>query len=176
MTGCILTMLEEYVYLLQREGVWAILDIGATRCVGGEGPVEELQLAMSEVGCEDIEVLDEVPSFTFGNGESKSALNTILINMHLTPAQKRVKMSVLAARVPILLGMDLLRTECNAVIDCGRGLLCLPSICPTFYYCEPLSGGHLAVNLTNPEWWRSVPASLLWQDAGVSDEAPAAPE
>ncbi|CAK0818384.1 unnamed protein product, partial [Prorocentrum cordatum] len=44
--GFVLSALDEYLYLLERDGIWAILDIGAAKSLGGLESVENLMYEM----------------------------------------------------------------------------------------------------------------------------------
>ena len=163
----ILAPLEEYLFLLKRDGVWAILDTGATKSVGGSEAVENLQFAMRDFDME-IEVLKERPTFSFGNGGSMTCLITVNVPMISTNKAAHHKISILNANVPILLGMDLLTEQKKAIIDCGRGMICFPMDESAFYYAERFPGNHLAVCLTSRDWWSRVPPSIF---LGQSEES-----
>ena len=163
----ILAALEEYLFLLKRDGVWAILDTGATKSVGGSEAVEDLQFAMGNFDM-DIEVLEERPTFSFGNGGSMTCISTVNVPMVLANRPAHHKISILNASVPILLGMDLLTEQKQAIFDCGRGMICSPMDERVFYYAERLPGNHLAVCLTSRDWWSRVPQSIF---LGQSEES-----
>ncbi|CAK0833389.1 unnamed protein product, partial [Prorocentrum cordatum] len=129
--GFILSALDEYVYLLELEGIWAILDIGATRSLGSIESVENLMYDM----------LDQHGVFAGPN---------------LHP----VSLSVMSNRAPILLGIDILADDLKVVVDCGRNWPGLPTLGNKVFYCERLSSKRLAINLSTPQWWREVPLPL----------------
>eukprot|EP00959_Pyramimonas_sp_CCMP1952_P207243 4334991-Pyramimonas_sp.AAC.1 len=75
--GFILSALHEYVYLLERDGIWAVLDIGATRSLGGIESVENLMYEMLVNHDVEFEAHDDACSFTFGDGLQKSSTGTV---------------------------------------------------------------------------------------------------
>ncbi|CAK0840994.1 unnamed protein product, partial [Prorocentrum cordatum] len=182
--GFILSALDEYVYLLEREGIWAVLDIGATRSLGGVESVENLMYEMLVNHDVEFEAHGDTCSFTFGDGLQKSSMGTVSGRAYLGPELRDISLSVMANRVPILLGMDILTDDLKVVVDCGRNWIGLPTLGNKVYYCERLSSKHLAINLSTPQWWREV--SLPWslenchvnmarRDSIVLDEKPEEP-
>ena len=158
--GFILSALEEYVYLLERDGIWAVLDIGATRSLGGIESVENLMYEMLDQHQVEFETHDDTCSFTFGDGLQKSSMGAVSGQAFLGPKLRDIHLSVMPNRVPILLGMDILTDDLKVVVDCGRNWLGLPTLGNKIYYCERLSSKHLAINLSSPQWWKEVPLSL----------------
>ena len=158
--GFILSALEDYVYLLERDGIWAVLDIGATRSLGGIESVENLMYEMLDQHQVEFETHDDTCSFTFGDGLQKSSMGTVSGQAFLGPKLRDINLSVMPNRVPILLGMDILTDDLKVVVDCGRNWLGLPTLGNKIYYCERLSSKHLAINLSSPQWWKEVPLSL----------------
>ncbi|CAK0829661.1 unnamed protein product [Prorocentrum cordatum] len=158
--GFILSALDECVYLLEREGIWAVLDIGATRSLGGVESVENLMYKMLVNHNVEFEAHSDTCSFTFGGGLQKSSMGTVAGKAFLGPQLREISLSVMANRVPILLGMDILTDDLKVVVDCGRNWLGLPTLGNKVYYCERLSSKHLAINLSTPQWWREVPVPL----------------
>ena len=75
--------------------------------------------------------------------------------------------SLLDAKIPLLLGMDLLTNMLKSIIDCGRNVVAFPTVENMFYYAEKLSGNHLAVCLSTRSWWKPVPATFLFDDPAV---------
>lgn len=166
-----LDKLEEFSYLLDRPGVWALLDTGASRCVGGALSLQRLSDLMFSQSYEST-MLPEKPSFVFGNGERKAAMSTWLMYGHMGHMGDSIipfTVSAMDADDPILVGMELLESQLQAVIDCGMGAVCLPrrrgdSLFPRVanpnvlmemdkvYSCERMPGKHLAVNLADPRW------------------------
>ncbi|CAK0901098.1 unnamed protein product [Prorocentrum cordatum] len=158
--GFVLSALDEYLYLLERDGIWAILDIGATKSLGGLESVENLMYEMLDQHGQEFETTHDECSFTFGDGLQKSSMGTVKGNVFLGGDLTEVKLSVMPNRVPILLGMDILTDSLKVVVDCGRNWIGLPTMGNKVFFCERLSSNHLAVNLTTPQWWREVPLSL----------------
>ncbi|CAK0843086.1 unnamed protein product [Prorocentrum cordatum] len=182
--GFILSALDEHVYLLEREGIWAVLDIGATRSLGGVESVENLMYEMMVNHDVEFEAHDDTCSFTFGDGLQKSSMGTVSGRAYLGPELRDISLSVMANRVPILLGVDILTDDSKVVVDCGRNWIGLPTLGNKVYYCERLSSKHLAINLSTPQWWRevSLPLSLeschvnmTGRDSIVLDEKPEEP-
>ncbi|CAK0826625.1 unnamed protein product [Prorocentrum cordatum] len=182
--GFILSALDEYVYLLEREGIWAVLDIGATRSLGGVESVENLMYEMMVNHDVEFEAHDDTCSFTFGDGLQKSSMGTVSGRAYLGPELRDISLSVMANRVPTLLGMDILTDDLKVVVDCGRNWIGLPTLGNKVYYCERLSSKRLAINLSTPQWWRevSLPLSLeschvnmTGRDSIVLDEKPEEP-
>ncbi|CAK0904649.1 unnamed protein product, partial [Prorocentrum cordatum] len=182
--GFILSALDEYVYLLEREGIWAALDIGATRSLGGVESVENLMYEMLVNHDVEFETHDDTCSFTFGDGLQKSSMGTVFGRVYLGPEFRDISLSVMANRVPILLGMDILTDDLKVVVDCGRNWIGLPTLGNKVYYCERLSSKHLAINLSTPQWWREVSLPLFLEschvnmterDSVVLDEKPEEP-
>ncbi|CAK0899034.1 unnamed protein product, partial [Prorocentrum cordatum] len=158
--GFVLSALDEYLYLLERDGIWAILDIGATKSLGGLESVENLMYEMLDQHGQEFETTQDECSFTFGDGLQKSSMGTAKGNVFLGGHLTEVKLSVMPNRVPILLGMDILTDSLKVVVDCGRNWIGLPTMGNKVFFCERLSSNHLAVNLTTPQWWKEVPLSL----------------
>ncbi|CAK0837902.1 unnamed protein product, partial [Prorocentrum cordatum] len=158
--GFVLSALDEYLYLLERDGIWAILDIGATKSLGGLESVENLMYEMLDQHGQEFETTHDECSFTFGDGLQKSSMGTVKGNVFLGGDLTEVKLSVMPNRVPILLGMDILTDSLKVVVDCGRNWIGLPTMGNKVFYCERLSSNHMAVNLTTPQWWKEVPLSL----------------
>ncbi|CAK0827540.1 unnamed protein product, partial [Prorocentrum cordatum] len=182
--GFILSALDECVYLLEREGIWAVLDIGATRSLGGVESVENLMYEMMVNHDVEFEAHDDTCSFVFGDGLQKSSMGTVSGRAYLGPELRAISLSEMANRVPILLGMDILTDDLKVVVDCGRNWIGLPTLGNKVYYCERLSSKHLSINLSTPQWWRevSLPLSLeschvnmTGRDSIVLDEKPEEP-
>ena len=168
--GFILSALDDYVYLLERDGIWALLDIGATRSLGGVEGIENLMYEMLDEHDVEFETNNDTCSFTFGDGLQKSSMGTVTGEIFLGGELVKVNLSVMPNRVPILLGMDILTDLLKVVVDCGRNWIGLPTLGKVFY-CERLSSNHLAVNLSTPQWWKEVPLSLPSTEC-LQSEAP----
>ena len=117
--------------------------------------MEKLQVAVMENMSRDLTVTKVAPKFTFGNGEQKAALSTVGAPVYVADQVTEIEIAVIDANVPILLGMDSLRDRANSIIGCGRGWIALPDLSDRIFKCERLPGGHLAVCLTEPQWWAS---------------------
>ncbi|CAK0809563.1 unnamed protein product [Prorocentrum cordatum] len=166
--GFILSALDECVYLLEREGIWAVLDIGATRSLGGVESVENLMYEMMVMHDVEFEAHDDTCSFTFGDGPQKSSMGTVSGRAYLGPELRDISLSVMANNVPILLGMDILTDALKVVVDCGRNWIGFPTLGNKVYYCERLSSKHLAINLSTPQWWREVSLPLSLESCHVN--------
>eukprot|EP00969_Alexandrium_andersonii_P265289 11723857-Alexandrium_andersonii.AAC.1 len=86
----------------------------------------------------------------------------VSVPVYMATGVTEIPIAVIDADVPILIGMDLLRDRTNAVIDCGRGWIAIPDFSDQIYKCERLPGGHLAVCLTDSQWW---PAQAIGERA-----------
>ena len=165
--------LEELVLILEEKpGIWAVLDPGATRSLGGSEVVEDLVYDMKEIHDIEFEMDMSQNSFTFGDGNRKASISAVTGSIFLADTTLAVRLSVMDNMVPILLGMDVLADATGAILDCGNGYLGLPKICcDKVFYCEKLPSGHLAVNLTSPTWWTEVPRHVLVSSATVEELA-----
>ena len=109
---------RDYSFLAQRDGVWGILDIGATRTVGSVGALERLQIQMLQDHDEESYIIDDKPNFVFGNGESKTAVGTQESSILLASAHRvRIRLAALDADVPILTGTDVMSDLLQMVVD-----------------------------------------------------------
>ncbi|CAK0851391.1 unnamed protein product [Prorocentrum cordatum] len=158
--GSIPSALNEYMYLLERDGIWAVLDIGATQSLGGVEGIENLMYEMLVDHGEEFETDSEACSFTFGDGLSKSSMGTVTGNVFLGGDLFYVRLSVMPNRVPILLGMDILSDCLKMVVDCGQNWIGLPTLGNKVFYCERLSSNRMAVNVSTPQWWKEAPFFL----------------
>ena len=71
--------------------------------------------------------------------------------------KQALEISVMDNDVPLLIWMDILGPECtSALIDCGNGYLMLPKLSNNIYQCKRLGSGHLAINVTTPQWWETI--------------------
>ena len=144
-----------------------MLDIGATRSLGGIETVENLMYDMLDR--RQFEAHDDTCSFTFGDWMSKSSMGAVSGAAFLGPELRDIRLAVMSNRVPLLLGMDILTDDLQVVVDCGRNWLGLPTLGNKIYYCERLSSNHLAINLSSPQWWEEVLLSLtLGPDVAVT--------
>ncbi|CAK0870614.1 unnamed protein product [Prorocentrum cordatum] len=174
--GFFLSALDEYVYLLERDGIWAILDIGATRSLGGVESIENLMYEMLDQHDAEFEAHDDTCSFTFGDGLQKSSMGAVSGKVFLGPELRDIRLSAMPNRVPALIGMDILTDDLKVVVDCGRNWLGLPTLGNRTFYCERLSSKHLAINLSSPQWWKEVPLSLSLGPDVVVNMAKSEPE
>jgi len=147
------------------------MDTGASRCVGGAEQVQRLADFMSEEVGKDSVLISDTPTFTFGNGERQQALSTVLVPCHVAEENRAFPISVLDADVPILIGMEVMELSLRALIDCGHGRICFPG-CRAgtgglrLWQCEKLPGRHLAINLSNPDWWIPSPFGMPMSSPG----------
>ena len=76
-------LLRGQIFLHERPGVWAVIDSGATRSIGGneaiEKCVEELE-AQGKIDPLTVEPMN-TPGFVFGNGARDSAVSSAVVQV-----------------------------------------------------------------------------------------------
>jgi hypothetical protein len=132
------------------EGVWGIIDTGAARSLGGARWLENAAAELCDLdGYDDTQVDPSGrPSFTFGNGERKSACSTVTMNIVWGPGRRSTAFAVMDVHVPILLGRDVLACD-DVFLCCGRKTVYSHRFGGHAYVCHLISDRHLAVNITD---------------------------
>eukprot|EP00959_Pyramimonas_sp_CCMP1952_P099093 2071428-Pyramimonas_sp.AAC.1 len=82
----------------------------------------------------------------------------------LGPELRGLSLSVMDNRVPILLGVDILKDDLKVVVDCGRNWIGLPALGNAVYHCERPSSKRVAIDLLTPQRWWEVSFSLQPSD------------
>ena len=95
------------------DGVWGIMDTGAARSLGGARSLENAAIELCDLDGHDDTKVDPKsrPSFTFGNGERKSACSTVTMKIVWGDGRRATDFAVMDVDVPILLGQDVLAAD-----------------------------------------------------------------
>ena len=94
---------------------------------------------------------------------------------YLAGVPQDYKFSIMDARVPPLIGMDLM-TPWGAVVDTGHSLVCFVTVSTQLFACHRLASGHMAINLATPVWWQPVSVPSSASVLALEDDEPAGPE
>ena len=122
---------------------------------------EHLMCDMREKCDLDFDLVQTTRAFTFGDGQRKSSMGSMIGDIFLGGDRQTIEISVMDDDLPLLIGMDALGPECaSALIDCGNGFLVPPKISFHIFQCRRLPSGHLAINVASPMWWQKLPLSL----------------
>lgn len=111
------TALKELAFLLQRTGVWALLDCGATRSLVGAEVIEHLMYGMMELHGVEFTIEPDTVSFTFGDGQQKRSMGKVSGQAFLGPELQPLRLSTMINMVPIRLGVDVLAGAVGSIVD-----------------------------------------------------------
>jgi hypothetical protein len=126
------TFQGDFNYLSGLDGVWGILDCGATKSLGGDRALEKLNEQLQDIhGPGHMIVHQFTPNFKFGNGLFQKAVSSVQMKVLLAGQKKNIDIAVLLVDVPILIGVDILRPE-EVNINFRTGIIVFPNISGDF--------------------------------------------